>query len=98
MLCAEWVDVPSLIRAPTAFLDMRTNQVLVQAAGNRAVGWSCLSAKVLPVLQPRTTFAGGVRGAVNVADIHLFPPSSFRLAERRRQIIRLLCGEVKPPP
>jgi len=50
--CAERVDVPLLIRATAALLDVRTNQIALQAARCRAKGWFFLAAEVLPMLQP----------------------------------------------
>lgn len=85
VFCAERVGVPLLIRAATALLDVCTNQVFVHATRGWAVGWSCLAAEVLPMLKPRTTFAGVVRCPVNVSDFHLLYPPCFMLAERKAQ-------------
>lgn len=81
VLTAKRVDVPFLVRAPAALLNVCPDNVCLHATTRGAVGGLALTTEFLPVFKPGATLAGGVGCPVDVSDLHLFFSSLFVLAE-----------------
>jgi len=71
VVSAKGVDVPLLVSAVAAFLNMRTNQVLSKAT-IRLAELRGLATEFLPVSKPTTALACVLTCAINVSNFHNF--------------------------